>query len=200
MSNEEWLTTEDPCRLIEILIEHGHAIRELAVDIIRRNGGPPTYTEEDQLFDFMYCHGHPYLPRDVYNHDHWDNGLVRADCPDPLVSFKLLYAQLYLGRDVVRGDCDYIREAVNPYAPPVRAEWRTDTVRLLAACVLERGDFSAMPILADALQDAGCDSNEMLDHCRHERGHGERCWVLRGLLEEDSNRSPDHGPVKPGEE
>jgi hypothetical protein len=62
--------------------------------------------------------------------------------------------------------------------------WRTDTVLALAQQIYESCDFSPMPILADALQDAGCDSAEILDHCRdtaltHVRG----CWVVDLVLE-----------------
>jgi hypothetical protein len=47
----------------------------------------------------------------------------------------------------------------------------------------ESRDFSAMPILADALQDAGCDKEDILTHCRdtsltHVRG----CWVVDLVL------------------
>jgi hypothetical protein len=44
-------------------------------------------------------------------------------------------------------------------------------------------DFSAMPILADALQDAGCTSTEILTHCRDAHaGHVRGCWVIDLLL------------------
>ncbi|WP_227254916.1 hypothetical protein [Frigoriglobus tundricola] len=54
----------------------------------------------------------------------------------------------------------------------------------LALTVYEARDFSAMPILADALQDAGCDNTDVLDHCRdtaltHVRG----CWVVDLVLD-----------------
>jgi hypothetical protein len=39
-----------------------------------------------------------------------------------------------------------------------------------------------MPILADALQDAGCDNVNVLDHCREEREHVRGCWVIDMLL------------------
>ena len=44
--------------------------------------------------------------------------------------------------------------------------WRTDTATLLARQMYEANDFTAMPILADALQDAGCDNRDLLDHLR----------------------------------
>jgi hypothetical protein len=55
----------------------------------------------------------------------------------------------------------------NPFRPVAFApEWRTDTAVTLARQMYESRDFSAMPILADALQDAGCDNPDILDHCR----------------------------------
>ncbi|AMV28155.1 hypothetical protein VT84_27360 [Gemmata sp. SH-PL17] len=35
-----------------------------------------------------------------------------------------------------------------------------------------------MPILADALQDAGCDNDDILSHCRGEGPHVRGCWVV----------------------
>ena len=60
--------------------------------------------------------------------------------------------------------------------------WRTDTVVALARQMYESREFSAMPILADALQDAGCDNADVLNHCRYEGGHLRGCWVLDQVL------------------
>jgi hypothetical protein len=57
-------------------------------------------------------------------------------------------------------------------------EWRTDTVLVLAQQMYDSRDFSAMPILADALQDAGCDNEDVLTHCRGEGSHVRGCWVV----------------------
>ncbi|MDY3562094.1 hypothetical protein R5W23_003540 [Gemmata sp. JC673] len=46
----------------------------------------------------------------------------------------------------------------------------------------ESRDFSAMPILADALQDAGCDRADILDHCRGPGQHVRGCWVVDLVL------------------
>jgi hypothetical protein len=60
--------------------------------------------------------------------------------------------------------------------------WRTDTVLSLAGQVYESCDFSLMPILADALQDAGCDNADVLDHCRSDGSHVRGCWVVDLVL------------------
>jgi hypothetical protein len=72
----------------------------------------------------------------------------------------------------------------NTFRPVTFAdEWRTDTAVSLARTMYESRDFSAMPILADALQDAGCDSDEVLNHCRDTNNtHVRGCWVVDLVL------------------
>ncbi len=71
----------------------------------------------------------------------------------------------------------------NPFRPVAfSSAWRTPTVLALAAQVYESRDFSAMPILADALQDAGCDNADILDHCRGAGAHVRGCWVVDLVL------------------
>ena len=72
----------------------------------------------------------------------------------------------------------------NPFRPVAFApEWRTDTAVALARTMYESRDFGAMPILADALQDAGCDSDEILTHCRDPKHtHVRGCWVTDLVL------------------
>ncbi|WP_232069497.1 hypothetical protein [Gemmata massiliana] len=70
----------------------------------------------------------------------------------------------------------------NPFRPVAFSSlWRTATAVTLAAQMYDSRDFSAMPILADALQDAGCDSADVLDHCRGPGPHVRGCWVV-GLV------------------
>jgi hypothetical protein len=62
-------------------------------------------------------------------------------------------------------------------------QWRTNTADALARQMDETRDFTAMPILADALQDAGCEQPDILNHCRdtnHRHKHG--CWVVDLVL------------------
>ncbi|AWM42247.1 hypothetical protein C1280_14260 [Gemmata obscuriglobus] len=71
----------------------------------------------------------------------------------------------------------------NPFRPVTFSlEWRTETTVALAAQMYESRDFSVMPILADALQDAGCDSADILDHCRGSGPHVRGCWVVDLVL------------------
>jgi hypothetical protein len=71
----------------------------------------------------------------------------------------------------------------NPFQPITFApSWRTDTAVALAEQMYESRDFGAMPILADALQDAGCDNEEILAHCRGDGPHVRGCWVTDLVL------------------
>ncbi|MBN9121907.1 MAG: hypothetical protein J0I06_22660 [Planctomycetes bacterium] len=61
--------------------------------------------------------------------------------------------------------------------------WLTSDVLALTRDIYEERAFDRMPILADALQDAGCDSADILDHCRAEGWeHVRGCWVIDLLL------------------
>jgi hypothetical protein len=61
--------------------------------------------------------------------------------------------------------------------------WRTDTAVTLARQMYESREFGAMPILADALQDAGCDNPNILNHCRDASAtHVRGCWVVDLVL------------------
>jgi hypothetical protein len=79
-----------------------------------------------------------------------------------------------------------VREIVgNPFRPiTFLPAWRTDTAVALARQMYDSREFSAMPILADALQDAGCDNDAILSHCRDTQlPHVRGCWVVDLVLD-----------------
>jgi hypothetical protein len=77
----------------------------------------------------------------------------------------------------------------NPFRPVAfDPAWRTTTAVALARQMYRSRDFSAMPILADALQDAGCDNEDVLRHCRDpQKVHVRGCWVVDGVLEKGAS-------------
>jgi hypothetical protein len=80
---------------------------------------------------------------------------------------------------------DLLRDVVgNPFRPAAfDPNWRTTTVVQLARHVYESKDFSPMPILADALQDAGCEDPDVLTHCRQtDAPHVRGCGVIDEIL------------------
>jgi hypothetical protein len=71
----------------------------------------------------------------------------------------------------------------NPFPPAtINPAWRTTNVAALAQSIYEERAFDRMPILADALEDAGCDNADILNHCRQPGAHVRGCWVVDLVL------------------
>jgi hypothetical protein len=60
--------------------------------------------------------------------------------------------------------------------------WVTSDVLALAQPIYDERAFERMPILADALEDAGCDNPDILEHCRQPGEHARGCWVVDLVL------------------
>ena len=74
-------------------------------------------------------------------------------------------------------------EIVGPQWPTVLAhKWRTADAKALARAVDRTRNFEALPILADALQEAGCEDERVLAHCRGPHAHVAGCWVVDMVL------------------
>src|SRR5205823_5559696 len=83
---------------------------------------------------------------------------------------------------------DLVRDVFsNLYSPvildPMCREWREALVARLARSIYEDRSFECMPILGDALEEAGCTDVEVLAHCRADTKHARGCWVLDLVLE-----------------
>jgi hypothetical protein len=63
--------------------------------------------------------------------------------------------------------------------------WQTRTVTSLARLAYDGQDFSLLPVLADALEDAGCENAFVLDHCRSQGPHVRGCWLVDLVLDKD---------------
>jgi hypothetical protein len=82
---------------------------------------------------------------------------------------------------------DLLREIFgNPFRPgtlePAWLTWHDGTVPKLAQSIYERTDSVSLPILADALEEAGCSEATILEHCRQPQEHVKGCWVLDRIL------------------
>ncbi len=96
----------------------------------------------------------------------WDNAYTAA-----------LRSQAALLRDIVG----------NPFRPAVIDRtwlaWAGGTVPRIALGIYDERRFEELPILADALEDAGCDNVELLSHCRSGAAHVRGCWLVDLLTE-----------------
>lgn len=140
----------------------------------------------------------PYYSGDKVNATAWgavsDGFPVWAisDAADLQLAFAAKVARDSRQRTLPPGTKDAIRRSQvlfircvfgNPFHPVAFSpEWRTDTVLTLARQMYDERDFSAMPILADALQDVECNNEEVLNHCRGPGPHVRGCWVVDLVL------------------
>ena len=74
-----------------------------------------------------------------------------------------------------------------PFQPPIALDsswmtWNGGTVRGLADAIYAEPAFDRLPILADALEEAGCTDSNILDHCRGPGPHVRGCWVIDLVL------------------
>ena len=56
--------------------------------------------------------------------------------------------------------------------------WNDRTVAKLAQGVYDDRAFDRLPIMGDALEEAGCDNADILDHCRQPGQHVRGCWAV----------------------
>lgn len=86
---------------------------------------------------------------------------------------------------------DLFGDPFRPQPPldPAWPRWHDGTVVRLAQAAYEqrslpngRLDYSRLAVLADALEEAGCQNDEVLRHLREQEGHWRGCWVLDSLL------------------
>ena len=70
-----------------------------------------------------------------------------------------------------------------PFRPvPIDLAWRTPAVTALAQAIYDERAFDRLPILADALEDAGCMNADIIGHCRGPAPHTRGCFVIDLLV------------------
>jgi hypothetical protein len=74
----------------------------------------------------------------------------------------------------------------NPFRPPrLDPAWllhNDGAVVQMARVIYDEDRFGDLPILADALEEAGCARGDMLEHCRERTAHYRGCWVVDAVL------------------
>jgi hypothetical protein len=88
-------------------------------------------------------------------------------------------------RQLSLGWSHLLRDLFGPsFSCPITADprWLTSDALGLARGIYDERAFDRMPILADALLDAGCDQEELLTHCRSAGPHVRGCWAIDLIL------------------
>jgi hypothetical protein len=93
----------------------------------------------------------------------------------------------WLSHTELQAQADILREIVgNPFraitVEPSWLAWNCGTAPAIARHVYEDRAFHDLPLLADALEEAGCTEPDILAHCRGTGPHVRGCWVVDLLL------------------
>jgi hypothetical protein len=205
MTEVEWLTATDPAGMIEfarskiserrtrLLTVAACRISEAITDPCCLNALDAAEQYSDGLISAKAL-------RDAEQMANASRKAKRLDFPDSAakmtaskklpapVIFRCLYFHGRLKKPDLKVQlCSLIREVVgNPFCPcAISIEWlawNDGTVFKIAQAIYEDRAFDRMPILADALEDAGCADADMLRHCREPGEHVRGCWVIDLLL------------------
>jgi hypothetical protein len=195
MTEQEWLDCSDPQKMLEFLLGKASErklrlfacacpklIWERLGDVHRRvvaigeryadNAATPEEVEEARRLA---------LP-DTYQ------GLWLTVVADIVRAMLPVFThEFYLWVENHEGYCKIIRDL---FGNPIRAvrlnpawlTWQNGTIPKIGLGIYKERRFESMPILADALEEAGCTDAEILNHCRQAIEHVRGCWLLDLVL------------------
>jgi hypothetical protein len=181
MTEAEWLACEDPFFLLDFLAgKSERKFRQFAVAVCR------FWIDSRQVEDPDSAG--PQLAELTINHDSMDRYELEGCGRD-----DELWARECACYDAggtpdggpdIPVKCALVRDIFgNPFRPvTLDPSWRTATVTSLGQAIYDQHAFDRMPILADALEDAGCTNQDILAHCRHPGEHCRGCWAVDVIL------------------
>jgi hypothetical protein len=178
MDEAEWLSTRDTAGLERYLCKGEPPLSERKFWLYRVACARRVW---EQLPDFA---------REMFEDQEWrvDNtqgGVVtrerfRAVSSNPFRKYRNTRAEADAQRELLRDIFG------NPFRQPIIdprwLEWQAGLIVQLARTIYDERRFSELPILADALEDAGCRDETILDHGRRDAPHARGCWLLDSLL------------------
>jgi len=192
MTEAEWLACADPQPMLEFLRGKGdRKLRLFSVGFCRTEWNNLRPLDEAQ--------------NAVIVAERWADQLASQDDIDaasrplaPAMPFAVrgIFLDAYSAAEVATHTGDVKRERQTRllhciFGPlPFRSitfdpTWLTPTVINLAQAIYDDRAFDRMPILADALEDAGCTNQDILSHCRQPGVHVRGCWVVDLLLDKE---------------
>jgi hypothetical protein len=206
MTEAEWLACEDPQQLLEVVREKAseRKLRLYACGSVRRHQQTFESDRINQVVDVAERFADGMASEQERIAAHREAGhLICPDAPDIYcITWYALENPEHLLGDLV-GVSSYelgrpgssvqlwsdMRSVLldlfgNPFRPITpNPSWLTPTVTSLAQGIYEDRAFDRLPILADALEDAGCTNADILEHCRGPGPHVRGCWVVDLLLD-----------------
>lgn len=189
MTPAEWLACDDPAVMLDALRGRASSrkLRLFAVACSRRiwsrlaAGTEPEGWRTKTVADLAECSAE--LLDEDGTEPYTDAPLHTSG--DPILNLNTARYHARLCRsigDTAHAQTDTLRCIfASPFQPPPMLPASATAVQL-AATMYDSRDFSGMPILADALEGAGCTDADVLQHCRSDTPHVRGCYVVDAVL------------------
>jgi hypothetical protein len=128
---------------------------------------------------------------------HSSDVLYASNCAVAAASYRAFCDAVAAGGRRVTGNPKESEEAAqraiaqdmfgNPFRPvpsiaPLWLAWNDGAIRKMAQAIYDGRAFGRLPLLADALEEAGCTDADILSHCRSDGEHVRGCWVVDLIL------------------
>lgn len=198
MTEEQWFTAKDPQPMLHYIQERitqrqerlfrshccqsvRNLLGENASSIAILQGNP---SEEDLAK--IRSKVRISLARTPLN-SKWEHAL------NELLRMGSTWNQLLIGQEAARAldkeheinplerewQANVLRDLVPYYKVSIHPD---EQVRMIAQTIYNEDRYCDLPILADALEDSGCQEYYVLNHCRHQSTHYKGCWVIDQIL------------------
>jgi hypothetical protein len=182
MTEPEWLECSNLRQMLSFVRPQATFTKMLdfacAIDRLMPRGSEPEQRQEAFLGQTAVSPGPGPIACD-WDHDYLIDSLLgeilrRARQGDDLLPGRQ--------RELVRASCELLRDIFAPFHSVILIPYwlaANDTaVRKLAYFIHARQAFDQLPILADALEEAGCTEQAILDHLRSPGPHVRGCWAF----------------------
>jgi hypothetical protein len=197
MNEAKWAACKNPDQLLDYhrMKSEPRRLRLLAVGCVRLLVTPNTPALAEEILDVVerYADGAATRAEFLAARKAIRTALKEKTREPAILAMKCLGDDAMEGMTVTvvharrrngAAQCGLIRCVCgNPYRHEAfDTTWFTSTVVALAKGIYDDRAFDRLPLLADALEDAGCEDARVLDHCRGLEPHARGCWVVDGLL------------------
>jgi hypothetical protein len=210
-TSPNWDTATEPSEILGALVETGHSPSQrklalAAMAFVKRMGwlihssltlqglrlvelGAEGQVEDEEVSHFIedvvessslgVFHGYLNLAH-IGQQILWPTNLSPIEATDQFAA----EVRRIMGGGERLAQCEIIRCVfANPFRPVAfHPRWRTADVVGVARGIYEDRAFDRLPLLADALMDAGCADDQVPSHCRSDGPHVRGCWVVDLVL------------------
>jgi hypothetical protein len=202
MTEAEWLACTDPQKMLDFVKDIGTR-RKLRLFLCAhvRMAWSPIHDFRSRLADVLELLA-DLLPGSVealaamiQEMNEFQRSCIERQDFERAAYFRECFDLLKLARqpdtgmrlDARKFDCPTLHDLFgNPFRPvsanPAWLAWNDGTIPELAQAIYNQRAFDRLPVLADALEVAGCTNADILTHCRSEGPHVRGCWVVDLLL------------------